>query len=241
MKPTAHSPAAERPSTPSPRVALERCYSCPLGLAAGVAEHRACPFVPREREAGAHVYVEGDTADRVWYIVSGYVALSRETSEARSSGVTWAVRRPGEMLGTEGLVSDTYRDSAVALNAATLCVAPRDVVDAWLGPEDSPARAVLQLALRTRCNEVPRRSCADGNATRRVASWLLDEAPSQNAPQIPRQIVAGLLGMLPETFSRALARLVKLGAIEIDRRTIRVVDLDALLRAAGEGEGEGEP
>lgn len=238
MKLADDSPAAERPSQPSPGTALERCYSCPLGIAAGVASHRACPFAPREREAGALLYVEGESADRMWYIVSGYVALSRESNEARGPGVTWAVRRPGEMLGTEGLVSESYRDSAVALNAATLCVASREVVDAWLGPPDSPARAMLQLNLRTRNNEVPRRSGADGSATRRVASWLLDEAPGQNAPQIPRQIVADLLGMLPETLSRALARLVKLGAIKVDRRTIRVVDLDALLRAAGEGEDE---
>ena len=240
LKLPTYSPTADPSPSPSPSltsfVPLERCHSCVLGAAAGVAEHRTCPFAPRERESGALLYVEGESADRVWFIVSGYVALSREAGEARGSGVTWAVRRPGEMLGTEALVSETYRDSAVALNATTLCAAPREVVNAWLGPENAPARAVLQLTLRTRCNEMPRRSGADGSASRRVAAWLLDEAPGEHAPQIPRQVVADLLGMLPETFSRALARLVKLGAIVVDRRSIRVVDVDALLRAAGEVE-----
>ncbi len=219
-----------RPTAPS------RCYTCPLGVAAGVPRGGSCPFVPREREAGALLYVEGCAADRVWYIVRGYVALSREAGEAKGSGVTWAVRRPGELLGAEALVSGTYRDSAQALTPVTLCAAPREVVDHWLGPADSPARSLLQLAMRTRCNEAPRRSGADGSAPRRVARWLLDDAPGGQAPPIPRHIVAALLGMLPETFSRALARLVSLGAIEVDRKAIRVADFDALLRAAGESE-----
>lgn len=220
--------AAPRSTTPA------RCHTCPLGVAAGVREHGACPFSPRLREAGARLYVEGESADRVWYVVSGRVALSRE-----EGGVTWAVRREGEMLGVEAVVSETYRDTAVTLTATTLCAVSRDALDRWLGPPMSPSRVVLELALRARCNESPRRSGADGSATRRVARWILDESPSEGEPPIPRKVMAGLLGMLPETLSRALARLREMGAIEVDRKTIKVVDVDALLGAAGEREGEG--
>lgn len=228
------APDAERSIASGRATTPARCYTCPLGIASGVNEHGACPFAPRQREAGARLYVEGEAADRVWYIVSGYVALSRE-----EGGVTWAVRRDGEMLGAEALVSETYRDSAVSLTATTLCSATRDTLDRWLGPATAPARTMLQLALRSRCHESPRRSGADGSATRRVARWLLDEAPGQHDPPIPRKVMAALLGMLPETLSRALARLREMGAIRATRKDIRVIDVDALLRAAGERDADG--
>lgn len=211
-----------------------RCYTCPLGVAAGVPKGEACPFVPKEREAGVLLYVEGDAAERLWYVVSGYVALSREAGESRGTGVTWAVRRPGEVLGAESLVSGTYRDSAKLLTQTTLCAASREVVDGWLGPETSPARSLVHLLVKARCHEAPRRSGADGGAPRRVAQWLLDDAPGGSAPPIPRSVVAALLGMQPETFSRALAQLAGDGAITVDRKAIRVANFDALVRAAGD-------
>lgn len=211
-----------------------RCYTCPIGIAAGVPKGEACPFVSRDREAGALLYIEGDTADRVWYVVSGYVSLSREASESQSAGVTWAVRRPGDLVGAESLVSGTYRDSAKLLTSATLCAASRETVDAWLGPETSPARSLVQLLLKTRCRESPRGSSADGAAPKRVAQWLLDNSSDGSAPSIPRGVVAALLGMQPETFSRALATLVAEGAITADRKAIHVASFDALLRAAGD-------
>lgn len=214
--------------------APERCFTCPIGVAAGVPRGKPCPFVPKDREAGALLYIEGEAAERVWYVVSGYVALSREAGESHGAGVTWTVRRPGELLGAEALASTTYRDSAKLLTRTTLCAAPRELLDEWLGPETSPARAWVQILVRSRCNEVPRRSGADGAASERVARWLLDDAPGGSAPPIPRSVVAALLGMQPETFSRALARLVEMGAISVDRKRIRVADFDALLRAAGE-------
>ena len=61
-----------------------------------------------------------------------------------------------------------------------------------------------------------------------------DDAPGGQAPPIPRRVVAGLLGMQPETFSRALASLAAAGAVSVTRKSIRVADFDALVLAAGD-------
>ena len=46
-------------------------------------------------------------------------------------------------------------------------------------------------------------------------------------------LMAGLLGMLPETFSRALAKLASQGAIRVNRKQIQVIDAARLLDEAG--------
>lgn len=229
--PLAARDGASQPSAPSEHGA-SRCHTCPLGAAARVAQGGRCPFVARDRDSGALLYVEGAAADQIWYVQRGFVGLSREAGEARGPGVIWAVRRAGEMLGVEALVRGAYRDSARTLSPTTLCAASREAVDRWLGPPDAPARALLQLALRSRGHESPRRSGADGPASRRAARWLLDDAEG-DAPPIPRHVVADLLGMTPETLSRALAALAATGAVAVDRRSVRVLDRDALRRAAG--------
>ena len=50
---------------------------------------------------------------------------------------------------------------------------------------------------------------------------------------MPRHVVASLLGMVPETLSRALAQLARTGAIEVTRQAVRIRDSQALKEAAG--------
>jgi CRP-like cAMP-binding protein len=200
----------------------------------GTASGGRCTWIPRTRPAGSRLYLEGAPAERVWYLKEGTVVLSR----ANGAGATtrWTLRRPGDLLAPEALVSTGYADTAEALTPVTLCGMARTELDRWLGPTGSPSRTLLSLVLKTRCEETPRRASADGTSTRRLAQWILDEARGGEAPRVPRKVVADLLGMLPETLSRALAKLQAAGAVKADRRTIRVADVDALLRAAGEAQ-----
>jgi CRP-like cAMP-binding protein len=183
---------------------------------------------PRTRATGTFVYNEGQTADRVWFVKKGTVLLSRESTIRGGESVAWAVRRPGNFVGIEALVKKRYADTARAVTDVTLCGAERPEFDTWLGASDSPARAILRVVLDTHANDAPRRASSDGNAVRRTALWVLEESPRAGMTSLPRCHVAQLLGMLPETFSRALAVLAERGAIELTRRDIRIRDVDAL-------------
>jgi CRP-like cAMP-binding protein len=185
--------------------------------------------------AGATLYIEGAAAERVWYVMDGVIALSRDVGDRRGSGVPWATRRAGSLLGNESFVQDEYADTAVALTNVTVCSAERGSFQRW-ATEGTPAaaRAVMDLVIRTHCDTGPRPSTSEGTASRRVARWLADECRGGVAPKIPRSVVAGLLGMLPETLSRALAALASRGAIEVSRKEIRVIDPQLLLAEAGE-------
>ncbi len=190
---------------------------------------------PRAFSAGTTLYIEGGAAERVWYLLDGTVGLLRDVGERRGAGVPWTTRRTGSILGNEALVQGEYADTAVALTDVTVCGSESSCFQRWLrsGNPDA-AHAILQLVIKSQCEAGPRPSTSEGSASRRVARWLADECRGGVAPNIPRAVVAGLLGMLPETFSRALAALATRGAIEVDRKRIRVLDANALLTEAGE-------
>lgn len=204
---------------------------CPIGLAAGCSDGAPCPLTPHAFPAGAALASEGSPADRVWYLRRGTVALYRDAGP-EGGEFPWVIRKEGTLVGEEALVQDDFSDTAVALTAGAACVGRRDVLRAWIDRGGDGARAVLALVIRARVAAAPRPSTPDGSAPRRVARWLADEARGGRAPQLPRHVLAGLLGMKPETLSRALAALARDGAVHVTRHEVRVVDAARLLAAA---------
>jgi CRP-like cAMP-binding protein len=95
---------------------------------------------------------------------------------------------------------------------------------------------VLEQVLRAECSASPRAATTDGTAMERVARWILAESERGELSQVPRCFAAGLLGMAPETFSRALTQLAEAGAVEVTRRSLAVRDAE-LLRAAARRPG----
>ncbi len=191
-------------------------------------------MVDRKRPAGTCLFVAGEPVDTVFYVKQGAVALARASGDKHGEGTPHAIRRAGSLLGVEGLVRETYIDTARTVTDATVCAAPRNDMVAWTG-RDGAARVLLETMLLTWCSDNPRRATADGSAPQRVAEWLLDGAERKVARSLPRSVIAGLLGMKPETLSRAVASLAKRGAVVTNRMRIEIVDRD-LLRKIADGE-----
>ena len=224
----------QRPDEPE----VMECRRCPVGIASAVSERGQCPFVPRKRPAGAVLHVAGERVERVAFIKKGAVLITRSADEERVEGTPWAVRRSGSFLGLEGLVGTHHLDSARALTDVTLCSATLHAMQAWLETRRTAARVVLDSVLRSGTRERPARGNADGTASRRVASWLLENADRRLPGVTPRRVMAGLLGMRPETLSRALRSLAARGAIRHGRATIQILDR-ARLRSIAFGDRAG--
>jgi CRP-like cAMP-binding protein len=188
-------------------------------------------MMDRRLPSGTSLYVAGQPAERMWFVKSGALVLSRESAETSGEGLIWAVRGPGSILGVEGLVRATYLDSARAVVDAVVCVASRELIEGWLGAREPAARALLECVLLTQGNDSPRRAGADGNAQQRVAAWVLGQEQA-TGPALPRKVTAELLGMLPETLSRALAAFAARGVLEVTRRSVTILDRSALEEAA---------
>ena len=172
--------------------------------------------------------------ERISFVKSGAVLITRSVDEERVEGTPWAIRRAGSFLGLEGLVGAHHLDSARALTDVTLCSATLDAVEVWLAARRPAPRVVLESVLRSGSRERPLRGNADGTAPRRAASWLLDNADRRLPAAVSRQVMAGLLGMRPETLSRALRTLAQRGAIRHGRTSIEILDR-ARLRSIASG------
>jgi CRP-like cAMP-binding protein len=211
--------------------AVESCGDCPMGAVSGVGQGGKCPWVEGRRPASAFLYLAGEPADTILHIKQGAVMLSRATGPGRDDDVTWAVRRPGALLGMEGLVRDTYLDTARAVTDVVVCTATRTDVDAWLDTREGAGRALLECMMLAQCADAPRRSSSEGSAQRRVACWVLEQADDP-PPALPRTAVAALLGMLPETLSRSLATLARRGLIAVSRKKVEILDAAGLEEVA---------
>lgn len=205
---------------------------CPFSSASGCGEVRRCPMAPRRYHTSAVLCEGGAVAKHVWYLRHGTVALFREAGDDRGEALPWVVRKPGALIGEEAIVQARFTDTAVALTPVATCVGRRDDVLEWV-EEGAAARVVMELVIRARIETPPKPSTTDGSAPRRVARWLAEEAREGIAPPMPRRVLAGLLGMKPETLSRALASLARAGAVLVTRGEVRVLDAARLRDEAG--------
>jgi CRP-like cAMP-binding protein len=173
--------------------------------------------------------VAGAPAEAVYYVKHGSIALSRGGTEALGEGAPHALRRAGSLLGLEAIIRPTYLDSARAISDVTVCVTSRTQMLAWLS-ETGTSRVVLDCLLATLASDNPSRATTDGSAPQRIARWLLDSTQQR---RLPRSVLAGLLGMKPETLSRGLATLVRGGSISATRTRIEILDASLLEAIAG--------
>lgn len=128
-------------------VALDgvECSGCTLGRASGAHSGQFCPFIVRNYARGELLTTSGDPADYLWMVKEGVVGLTRSKDDLDQLE---ALRLPGDYVGLECLVRDSYLCSARALTRVTLCGATRDGFQRWLRQEDGRLRVILEAALR---------------------------------------------------------------------------------------------
>ncbi len=205
-----------------------KCQACRLGVAS---LPDACPFHEVRRAAGNVLVHQDERPSQVWYLRRGQVVLGSisESGVDQSS----AVRGPDTLLGFEALLGESIPYRITALTDVTLCVIDARAFSDWVGSLDSPMGSVLTLALREASRRATERQALEGTAVRRVARFLLDrQKRNGNGALTPHHVLARVLGMRPETLSRALRELRRAGAIA-PGRGVRVADSLRLEQLAG--------
>jgi len=211
--------------------ALSLCTALDAGQRERVAASSVVTWLP----AGATLFHTGDPVDRVYYLRSGQIKLSRLSVEGEEHVV--AIVHPGQ----------SFAEAVLFLNAATYPVTAQSIAESELIALDaSTYRAILRESVDTcfrvmanmslRLHELIEHieQLTLHNATYRLVNFLLDQLP--DAPlhsrdvhlTTPKSVVASRLAIQPETFSRILKRLQDRNLIRVDRSTILLHDIDGL-------------
>jgi CRP-like cAMP-binding protein len=195
------------------------CNACTLG---SVSQGR-CRFTPTTREAGATVCAQGERPRSVFFVKEGFVSLSAVSP--RGTELVLTLRGPTALLCTEAMTGEPSPYEVRALSRVKLCGIAGDALNQWIGPDRSPARAVLDLVLSESRMQRDEVNWRQGDCLSRVARFALAHARflADRPNAVRKQVVARLLGMRPETLSRCLTRLERDGVLDASRG-VRVLD-----------------
>lgn len=172
--------------------------------------------VSRTLAAGEHLFRQGDPATAVFRVLEGRVRLARVMPDG--TALTLHVARSGEGFAEAALFSEAYRCDAVAETRTRIEATPKAELLARLAGEPGRAMALLRdmagqvhgLRLLLELRNLRR-------AEDRLLAWLslaAEGAPPTVRLDRPLKALGPELGLSHEALYRALARLVRSGAVE---------------------------
>ncbi len=190
-------------------------------------------------EKGQELFSEGAGAKGFYLAVAGKFKIYKLSREGKEQILH--IFGPGEIFGEVPVFAGgSYPANAEAIEPGRVLFFPRDAFVALIGREPSIALKMLGiLSWRLRrfthmiedlsLKEVPGRLAA-------YLIYLSGKSPTPDAMELEttKAQLASLLGTIPETLSRILARMAQQGILAVDGRKIRILErgeLEAL--AAG--------
>jgi len=135
------------------------------------------------------------------------------------------LRGPSSLLCIEALRGQPSRHDVRAISRVRLCGLSGKRMTEWIGPDRSPARAVLDLMLQEDQLQHMEINIREGPCLSRVARFALTYSSflEERPDAVRKRLLAKTLGMRQETFSRCLTKLEQCGAIDASQG-IRVRD-----------------
>lgn len=193
---------------------------------------------PQEVARGALLIAEGETADRFGVVVSGRVRAFHSGADGRV--ITLETLESGQPFASvAALAGSRYPANVDAATAGTVVWVPREALFHMLAEEPVIAKALiadlsgrvmsLTSVVQTLALDVPgrlarflfQRSLAVGEATPEGLRVPLGTTKTE---------LASSLGTVPETLSRALAKLRDDGVLDVRGSDVMVFDVGALAR-----------
>ncbi len=191
-------------------------------------------------ERGDHLFHGGQSLKSVTVVRSGSIKgyhLSQEGDEIVSGFYL-----PGEVIGLDGLSSETHPGFAVALEDSRTCEIPFKDFLAMLDKSPKLNQVMLRL-LSEEVAETRELLLVVGrlDARTRVALFLLSmsrrlarrkQNPDQFRLTMDRRDIANYLGLTIETVSRTLSAMQRDGLIEVQGKLVTIIDRESLQEQA---------
>lgn len=198
----------------------------------------------RRLEPGQYLYRAGQPFQALYLLKVGSVKTC-ELSEDGREQVT-GFRLAGELLGVESIGLESYSSDVVALESTEVWELPYPpVLTACLRIPELHCRLTHAMAEEIRRDRSWMLALGTLTAEQRVAAFLLDLAARYAAMgfsgrhfilRMSRADMASYLALKHETVSRALSHLANTNCICVQRREMRIVDLDGMKQMVGCGQ-----
>ncbi len=189
-------------------------------------------------DRGQAIFQSGNFKSGLFLVKSGQVKLSILSPNGSERVID--VVLPGGKFGESILFSNQQTKlNAEMLTKGELIEIPQGVVRKAVKSCPSLASAMLQYMSSKICRLLGElENCCLRSARQRVVDYLLmlareqaDDRPEQILLPASKGVIASLLDIAPETFSRELNHLMGESLIEVARNHIRIIDLQAMQQA----------
>ncbi len=188
---------------------------------------------PRSYPKGHLLFQQGDAADGFFVVLSGWVKLFRQTPHGDEAVIHVLSR--GECFAEAAMfLGGRYPASAIVAEDARLLRISNQPFRDWIGSEPEIALGML-ASLSARLHHLVNESeqLQTRSATERVAEYILKRCPVREGSAVialpyDKSLLAARLAMKPESFSRVLAKLRKIGVRTENHRVI-VADVARLV------------
>lgn len=179
------------------------------------------------------LFMEGDDADRFYIVMDGWVKLFRLSDNGQE--VVISVSSPGESFAEAAIFdNNVFPVCASAITDVRLLVVGADSLLRQLSENTQFAFNMLgSMSRHLRRNVTKLHQMCSMSSTERLADFLLELSNAQGGAAtlklpLDKSLIAARLGMQPETFSRALAKLKKVGVESVGHDVV-INDMGALL------------
>jgi CRP-like cAMP-binding protein len=220
----------------------EHIASIPLfqGLTAEYHDELAMIVVDQEFQRGGLIFSEGDAGNGFYVIIDGKVKIFKLSFDGKEQILH--ILGPGEPFAEVAVFTgSTYPANAIALEKSRLFFFPRKAFAELIATQPALAMkmlATLSLRLKQFAHMIEALSLKE--VPGRLAAYILVDSKQNSTVQtikltVSKTQLASLLGTIPETLSRILAKMSRQGLIDIEGATITILDRDGLT-ALAEGE-----
>jgi len=187
-------------------------------------------------------YLPGDPSSSVYLLKRGRVKLANTAASGKE--VTFDILEPGEVFGELEVLEGLPRETAAeALDDAMICVIRREDFDKYLAMHPNITVKLTKLiGLRLRRIQSRIEDLVFRDVPARLAHLLVELSKSDGAQEsggirikakLTHQEMANLIGCSRETVSSTLGQFRDEGFLQLDGRTMTILDLKGLSRLLG--------
>ncbi len=200
-----------------------------------ITEAKGCTLFKK----GQPIFQEGNVPDGLYCIHQGKIKVFKTGDEGRDQIVRFA--KAGDVIGYRSLLSgEPYNLSAAALEDAVVCCIPKDTFFGMLRKDGSLTMEMIQLLSgQLRKAEDQLVHLAQKPVRERLAETLLvlkevyGTEDGDNSPlnvKLSRDELAAVVGTATETLVRTIADLKRENLIATEKKKIRILDVEGLVR-----------